>query len=308
VDLNEVVTGLSKMLRRVIGEDIELVSLLAPGLGFVRADRNQMEQVLMNLALNCRDAMRAGGRITIETAEVSSGDGGQTPQSLPAGRFVTLAVTDTGEGIDRETLERIFEPFFTTKERGKGTGLGLSTVYGIVKQSGGEIEVQSQPGKGTTFRLYFPKIERLALEGGKAAASTRVPGGTETILLLEDDPGVRQLVHSMLVRHGYAVLEAQDWRDAVRLLGDEQGPVHLLLSDVVMPEMSGVAVAERLAPLRPEMRVLFMSGYANNALGDHGILDQSVAFLQKPFTADDLAIKVREVLGTARARSQGSGQ
>jgi PAS domain S-box-containing protein len=300
VDLNEVVTGFSKMLRRVIGEDIELVCALEPSLGYVRADPNQMEQVLLNLVVNARDAIRAGGTITIETAEFTPGEG--TAPSVPGGhrgRYVMLAVTDTGHGMDSETQRSIFEPFFTTKEGGKGTGLGLSTVYGIVKQSGGEIQVYSEPGKGATFKLYFPETEAAADEGKGVRAYSSAPRGAETVLLLEDDSGVRQLVRQMLARQGYTVLEAQNWREAVELCSQHQGPIHLLLSDVVMPEMSGPAVAARISPMRPEMRVLFISGYANNALGDHGILNQDVAFLPKPFSQDDLALKVREVLGGA---------
>jgi PAS domain S-box-containing protein len=299
VSLNDVVSNLSRMLHRVIGEDIELVSVLAPGLGCVRADPNQMEQVLMNLALNARDAMVGGGRITLTTAEVAPGEGGAPMQpAAGADRFVMLVVADTGHGMDAETKRNIFEPFFTTKGHGKGTGLGLSTVYGIVKQSGGDIQVSSEPGEGTTFRLYFPKIEEGAEPAGRKIALARLPRGTETILLLEDDLGVRQLVRQMLLGQGYMVLEAQNWREAVRLCEEHRGPLQLLLSDVVMPEMSGPAVAEHLTPLRPEMRVLFMSGYTNNAIGDQGILHRSVAFLQKPFTRDELVQKVQEVLGS----------
>jgi len=299
VSLNDVVSNLSKMLHRVIGEDIELVSVLAPGLGCVRADPNQMEQVLMNLALNSRDAMVGGGRITLTTAEVAPGErGAPMKQEDKAGRFVMLVVTDTGHGMDAETRRNIFEPFFTTKGHGKGTGLGLSTVYGIVKQSGGDIQVSSGPGEGTTFRLYFPKIDEGAEPVGRKTAYTRLPRGTETILLLEDDLGVRQLIRQMLLAQGYRVLEAQNWREAVHLCEAHQGPLQLLLTDVVMPEMSGPAVADHLSPMRPEMRVLFMSGYANNAIGDHGILHRSVAFLQKPFTHDELVQKVQEVLGS----------
>jgi signal transduction histidine kinase/ActR/RegA family two-component response regulator len=300
VSLNDVVSNLSKMLHRVIGEDIELVSVLAPGLGSVRADPNQMEQVLINLALNSRDAMVGGGRLTLTTAEVAPGEDGAPMQpGAGADRFVMLVVTDTGQGMDAETRRNIFEPFFTTKGQGKGTGLGLSTVYGIVKQSGGEIQVSSKPGEGTTFRLYFPKIEEEgAGPAGRKTAFARLPQGTETILLLEDDLGIRQLVRQMLLGQGYTVLEAQNWREAVRLCQEHRGPLQLLLTDVVMPEMNGPAVAEHLTPLRPEMRVLFMSGYANSVMGDDGILQQSVAFLQKPFTRDELVQKVQEVLGS----------
>ena len=299
VNLNDVVSNLSKMLHRVIGENIELVSVLAPGLGSVRADPNQLEQVLLNLALNSRDAMAGGGRITLTTAEVAPGEGGAPlhPES-GADRFVMLVVTDTGHGMDAETRRNIFEPFFTTKGQGKGTGLGLSTVYGIVKQSGGEIQVYSEPGEGTTFKIYFPKIEAGAGPAGRKTAFARLPQGTETILLLEDDLGIRQLVRQMLLGQGYTVLEAQNWREAVRLCVEHPGPLQLLLTDVVMPEMNGPAVAEYLTPLRPEMRVLFMSGYADNAIGDHGVLHRSVAFLQKPFTRDELVQKVQEVLGS----------
>jgi PAS domain S-box-containing protein len=299
VSLNDVVSNLSKMLHRVIGENIEFVSVLAPGLGNVRADPNQMEQVLINLALNSRDAMAGGGRITLTTAEVAPGEGGAPLHPASgADRFVMLVVTDTGHGMDAETRRNIFEPFFTTKGQGKGTGLGLSTVYGIVKQSGGEIQVYSEPGQGTTFRIYFPKIEEGAGPAGRKTAFARLPQGTETILLLEDDLGIRQLVRQMLLGQGYTVLEAQNWREAVRLCVEHRGPLQLLLTDVVMPEMNGPAVAEYLTPLRPEMRVLFMSGYTDNAIGDHGVLHRSVAFLQKPFTRDELVQKIQEVLGS----------
>jgi PAS domain S-box-containing protein len=308
VSLNDIVSNLSKMLHRVIGEDIELVSVLAPGLGCVKADPNQMEQVLMNLALNSRDAMAGGGRITLTTAEVAPGESGAPLQpGTGADRFVMLVVTDTGHGMDAETKRNIFDPFFTTKTQGKGTGLGLSTVYGIVKQSGGDIHVYSEPGEGTTFRLYFPKIAEGAEPVEGKTVSARLPRGRETILLLEDDLGVRQLARQMLLGQGYMVLEAQNWRDAVRLCEEHQGPLQLLLTDVVMPEMSGPAAAEILTPLRPEMRVLFMSGYANNAIGDHGILQRSVAFLQKPFTCDELLQKVQEVLGSMQPRTDSNG-
>jgi len=297
LDLNAVVANIDTMLQRVIGEDIDLLTILSPGLASVKADPGQIEQVLMNLVVNARDAMPAGGRLTIETADVVlDTDYARTHVAVNPGRYVMLAVSDNGCGMDAETQARIFEPFFTTKELGKGTGLGLSTVYGIVKQSGGHIEVYSEPGRGTTFRIYLPRIEEAAeaVEPGKARE--QLPRGSETILLVEDEAGVRTLAKTILQTHGYTVLDAAQGKDAFLLSGQHEGLIHLMVTDMVMPEMSGREVADRLKPLRPNMKVLFMSGFTDKAMVHHEELDQGMAFLQKPFTPQTLARKVREVL------------
>jgi len=297
LDLNAVVANIDTMLQRVIGEDIDLLTILSPGLASVKADPGQIEQVLMNLLVNARDAMPAGGRLTIETADVVlDTDYARTHVAVNPGRYVMLAVSDNGCGMDAETQARIFEPFFTTKELGKGTGLGLSTVYGIVKQSGGNIGVYSEPGRGTTFRIYLPRIEEAAeaVEPGKARE--QLPRGSETILLVEDEAGVRTLAKTILQTHGYTVLDAAQGKDAFLLSGQHEGLIHLMVTDMVMPEMSGREVAERLKPLRPNMKVLFMSGFTDKAMVHHEELDPGMAFLQKPFTPQTLARKVREVL------------
>ena len=297
VSLNAVVEGLQKMLRRVIDEDIELATSLAPDLGAVRADVGQLEQVLMNLAVNARDAMPTGGRLTIETANVEHDpDYARDHDAAAVRRFAMLAVTDTGCGMDEATKARIFEPFFTTKPPGKGTGLGLATVYGIVKQAGGFIWVYSEPGQGTSFKIYLPEVDATAERGATAPAGTRVPGGTETVLLVEDAAAVRAVTKQVLERQGYTVLEAEDGEAALRLAHAHRGPIHLLLTDVVMPQLSGRELAERLAPLRPETRILYASGYTDDSVVRHGVLESGTAYLQKPFSPESLARKVREVL------------
>jgi CheY-like chemotaxis protein len=304
VSLNAVVEGLQKMLRRVIDEDIELATSLAPDLGAVRADVGQLEQVLMNLAVNARDAMPTGGRLTIETANVEHDpDYARDHAAAAVRRFAMLAVTDTGCGMDEATKARIFEPFFTTKPPGKGTGLGLATVYGIVKQAGGFIWVYSEPGQGTSFKIYLPEVDATAEgEGGATApAGTRVPGGTETVLLVEDAAAVRAVTKQVLERQGYTVLEAEDGEAALRLAHAHRGPIHLLLTDVVMPQLSGRELAERLAPLRPETRILYASGYTDDSVVRHGVLESGTAYLQKPFSPESLARKVREVLDNVRS-------
>jgi PAS domain S-box-containing protein len=297
LDLNEVVENLDKMLKRVIGEDIDLVFVPGPGLGQVRADPGQMEQVIVNLAVNARDAMPRGGKLTLETANVEL-DGeyaGQHPGVAP-GRYVLLAVSDTGGGLDAEAKAHLFEPFFTTKEPGQGTGLGLSTVYGIVKQNRGHITVYSEPGQGATFKVYLPRLE----DAGGAAALTpalREPcRGGETVLLVEDEDLVRQVVRRMLERNGYQVLKAARGQEALRLSEDHPGPIHLVLTDVVMPGMNGRETATALLARRPEVRVLYMSGHTENAIVHHGVLEMGLAFIQKPFKYEDLMAKVREIL------------
>src|SRR5205807_6259402 len=297
LDLNAVVANMDTMLKRMIAEDIDLLTILSPGSTPVKADPGQIQQILMNLVVNARDAMPDGGRLTIETADVVlDTDYARRHVGVSPGRYVMLAVSDNGCGMDKQTQARIFEPFFTTKEEGKGTGLGLSTVYGIVKQSGGNIWVYSEPGRGTTFRIYLPRIEGVAEAIVPGKAQEPLPRGSETLLLVEDDAGVRKLAKTTLQTQGYTVLEAAQGEDAVRLSGQHEGLIHLMVTDMVMPEMSGRELAERLKPLRPNMKVLLMSGYTDKAMLHHGEMDPGAAFLQKPFTPQTLARKVREVL------------
>jgi two-component system, cell cycle sensor histidine kinase and response regulator CckA len=303
LDLKASVAGTEKLLQRLIGEDIQLTSSLAPDLGVVKADPGQLEQVIMNLAVNARDAMPTGGRLTIEAANVDM-DEAYARGHVPArpGRYVMLALSDTGIGMDDQTKARIFEPFFTTKESGKGTGLGLATVYGIVKQAGGFIWVYSEPGQGTSFKVYLPRLDEPAEPEAVRTPPARAPGrGTETVLIAEDAASLRLVTRQLLERHGYTVLEAPDGDTALRLATKHHGPIHLLLTDVVMPGLSGRALAEQLARLRPEMKVLYTSGYADNAVVQHGILEPGIAYLQKPFTPETLARRVREVLDSARS-------
>ena len=298
IDLAEIVGGMEKMLRRLIGEDVEMATICAAGGGKVLVDPGQIEQVVMNLAVNARDAMPTGGRITIETSDVvlDESDVADLEGAVP-GPHVRLAVRDTGVGMDRATQARMFEPFFTTKEQGKGTGLGLATVFGVVRQSGGTIAVDSEPGKGTTFEVYFPLAEGTVSVRSDIPSSERSTlRGKETVLLVEDEEGVRVLARTILQKFGYHVLEAQNPGDALLLCEQHASSIDLLLTDVVMPRTSGRKLAERLLLLRPGMKVLFMSGYTDDAVVRHGIQDSTIAFLQKPITPDLLARKVREVL------------
>jgi two-component system cell cycle sensor histidine kinase/response regulator CckA len=303
VDLNEIVGGMEKMLRRLIGEDVELVAIAAPSLRRIVVDPGQIEQVIMNLAVNARDAMPQGGQLTIETAEVDLDEGAAAEhEGLERGRHVMLAVSDTGTGMDHATQARIFEPFFTTKDVGKGTGLGLSTVFGITKQSGGAISAASEPGKGTTFTVYFP-VADLAVSAQRS--SIPPPGrhplrGSETILLVEDEASVRALARTILRKYGYTVLEAQSGGDALLLCEQHPATIDLLLTDVVMPRMSGRQLAERFAAIRPQMKVLYMSGYTDDAVLRHGVVESTSAFIQKPITPEPLARKLREVLDSPR--------
>jgi signal transduction histidine kinase len=294
--LNAVVTELAVMLRRLIGEDINLAIVPGAGLDRVKADPGQLEQVLMNLAVNARDAMPQGGRLVIETATVELGEAfvRERPGARP-GPHVRLSVTDEGAGMTPEVQARMFEPFFTTKETGRGTGLGLSTVYGIVKQHNGYIDVRSAPGEGTVFEIYLPRVDTEAIvetEEGTAGA----PRGSETILLVEDEDEVRELAREILEMNGYTVLAAPHGPDALRVCRHHQGPIHLLLSDVVMPQMSGRELARQLAAVRPDTKVAYMSGYTDDALGHHGVLDPDVVLLPKPFTPDSLLAGVRRAL------------
>jgi PAS domain S-box-containing protein len=298
LQLNDVVGEVDQMLRRLIGEDIEVVTVFGRALGRVKADPGQIEQVLVNLVVNARDAMPEGGQLTIETANVDADDELVAQhEGLTPGRYVMLAVHDTGHGMDAETRGRLFEPFFTTKEQGKGTGLGLATVYGIVKQSGGYVVVESEPGNGATFKIF---LQRLEAGVDEAAPRVRVepdrPSGSETVLLVEDEEVVRNLVREILERNGYAVLEARNGAEALELGQTCGAPIHLLVTDVVMPKMSGRELAERLVAIHPETRVLYMSGYTDGAISQQGVLDPQTELLQKPFTFDDLAQKVRQVL------------
>ena len=297
LDLNAVVSNLEPMLHRLIGENIELAIVLKPGLGQVKADPGQLEQVIMNLTINARDAMPHGGKLLFETDNATL-DEVYARQHIPTqpGSYVRLAVSDTGCGMDEATQSRIFEPFFTTKEQGKGTGLGLSTVYGIVKQSGGYIWVYSEPGQGTTFKIYLPRVAAPADSVLPVTHWSKLPQGTETLLLVEDEPEVRWLVRDMLQHLGYTILEARHGIEAQVLSIQHPGPIHLLVTDVVMPQMSGREIAEQLRSEHPETKVLYMSGYTDDAVVRHGVLAAEVAFLQKPFTPEGLALKVREVL------------
>ena len=295
LDLNSVTADMHSLLGRLIGEDIELRTVHAADLGHVKADRSQIEQVIVNLAVNARDAMPAGGRLTIEAAntDLDASASRGLVQVVP-GPYVLLAVSDNGTGMSPELVGRVFEPFFTTKESGKGTGLGLATVYGIVKQSGGYIWVYSEPGIGTTFKIYLPRVdEKLGPESAAPAAATR---GREVVLVIEDDDHVRKLLSDSLTRRGYTVLTAEHGERAVEVAARYDGPIHLLVTDVVMPRMGGREVAERIGAMRPDLRTLFISGYTDDAIVHHGVLDAGLAFLPKPFTPEVLARKVREVL------------
>jgi len=266
-------------------------------LGNVKADPGQIEQIILNLVVNARDSMPGGGKMTIETDNVYlDEDYANNHVGARPGHYVMLAVSDTGTGMDEETQARIFEPFFTTKELGKGTGLGLSTIYGIVKQSGGNIWVYSEVGRGTTFKIYLPRVDAEAQEYKHASATEEVLNGTETILLVEDEEMVRKLARQILATQGYRVLEATNGEEALRMCEHDQEPIELLLTDVIMPEMSGPELAERLHRLRPELRVLFMSGYTDDAIVHHGVLEEGAHFIQKPFAPDVLSRKVRQIL------------
>jgi CheY-like chemotaxis protein len=291
-DLNALILDLAKMLRRLIREDIELVTRFGADRATIRADPGQIEQAIINLAINARDAIPQGGTLTIETAATG------------AGEFVLLTITDTGTGMSEEVKAHLFEPFFTTKEPGKGTGLGLATVHGIIKQSGGEIACESDVGRGTTFTIFLPRVRAEATPVADRWVYGDLPRGTETILLVEDDSDIREIAHEILTRQGYTVLDAADADQSLWLIKDHPGPVHLLLTDVVMPGMGGRKLAGQLSAARPEMRVLYMSGHTDDVIVHSGVLHGDMAFLRKPFTPLGLALKVREVLD---ARSPGSG-
>jgi PAS domain S-box-containing protein len=297
LDLRDALRSMTPMLKRLIGEDVEIVLRLPDDLGRVKADPGQIEQVVLNLAINARDAMPNGGKLFLEVADVVLDESyARAHAPTRPGRYVMLAVSDTGIGMDAATQARAFEPFFTTKQKGKGTGLGLATVYGIVRQSGGHIWLYSEPGRGSTFKVYLPLVEDAVDAPVPQQSSSSSMRGSETILVVEDEAGVRELVRRALKRFGYRILVASDPREALAVSESEVSPIHLLISDVVLPQMSGKAVAAQIVLARPDLRVLFMSGYTDDAIVHHGVLEHGTPFLQKPFTPDALARKVREVL------------
>ena len=308
LDLNSVITDTEKMLRRVIGEDVDLRTVLTPNLGRVKADHSQIEQVILNLAVNARDAMPHGGKLTIRTENTELDDLAVRAYSFPVkkGRYVLLAVEDTGIGMDPQTQLRIFEPFFTTKQKGQGTGLGLATVYGVVKQSDGYIHVQSELGIGTTFEIYLPLVEQPADPESAAEEVGPCVGGKETILLVEDEAMLRKLTRNVLELLGYTVLEAATGHEACALSAQHSGKIDLLLTDVVMPGMNGAALAKHLTESRPSLQVLYMSGYTGQGIGQ-GVLPERCQFISKPFTRDALARKVRESLGAMRSSPDETG-
>jgi two-component system cell cycle sensor histidine kinase/response regulator CckA len=311
LDLNEVLADVAKMLQRLIGENIEVKVVPALSLGRVKADPGQMEQVILNLAVNSRDAMPHGGKLTIETCDVELDENdSRNLEGVPPGKYVMLTVSDTGEGMDTETQAHIFEPFFTTKAPGKGTGLGLATVYGVVKQSDGWIWVDSEPGRGTTFKIHLPRViesqvEECEVEESQARAqlaSKATPDlaaarkGTETVLVVEDQDGIRDIVGESLRRNGYKLLIAVDGDEALKMAGAYADPIHLLVTDLVMPNIGGRELAHRLTQLRPRMKVLYMSGYSEHAALSNEVADPPTDVLQKPFSLDALVRNVRSIL------------
>ena len=307
LDLNASVWEAHKLLRRLIPANIDVIPVLHPDLGKVRADPAQIQQILINLVVNARDAMPQGGKITIETAEVVLDEEFASRHlDVLAGDYIMLSISDTGEGIDAETLSHIFEPFFTTKKAGKGTGLGLSTTYGIVKQSGGHITVASVRGKGTTFRIYFPKLTEAYDDSPVAPQSKPMPTGMATILLVEDESGLRKLMRTTLERQGYRVLEAKDGAEALSVCRHGLDHIDLVVTDLAMPRMTGLQLKEKVVALRSRMKFLLISGYAEDVLGGREEIANAVDLLEKPFRPDDLARKVREILGGINGKQEES--
>ena len=298
INVNAIVIDMERLLRPLIGEDIELSTSLAPSVGCTRADAGQLEQVIMNLVVNAKDAMANGGKICIRTASVTLDDSYRPENTfIKNGPYVMISVSDNGQGMDRETQARIFEPFFTTKEKGKGTGLGLSTVYGIIKQSGGYVFVQSELGRGTVFTIYFPRVDQPSEAHGELPISLTAAGGTETVLLVEDEDSVRQLVRETLESRGYRVLEAANGQAALTVAANHPDSIHLVITDVVMPGLNGHELVQQLLPARPAIKILYLSGYAQDAFTTALAPEAQKTFLQKPFTLQSLARKVREILG-----------
>jgi nitrogen-specific signal transduction histidine kinase/CheY-like chemotaxis protein len=300
LDLNSVVTGTENLLRRLIGENIELVVLLNSDLGRIKADSGQLEQVIMNLAVNARDAMPSGGKLIMETSNVDIDEkySSQHDTTVP-GPHVMLAITDNGCGMDDKTKAHIFGPFFTTKEFGKGTGLGLSTVYGIVKQSGGFVCVYTERGIGTTFKICFPTVRVVHEIESPNDNFEKIDNASETILIVEDDAGLLEVTHRSLEAVGYAILSARNREEAIRIAQSHPGPIHLMVTDVILPGINGAQLASQLSRLRPEMKVLFVSGYTDESIVRHGVLEPGLAFLQKPFSPKALNRKVGEMLAAA---------
>jgi CheY-like chemotaxis protein len=297
LDLNVVLTDLEPLLRRIVEENIHLEMALAQSLGEIKNDRSQLSQVILNLVANARDAMHTGGRLTIETANAHLGEAyARDHLDVVPGPYVQLSVTDSGEGMDKETVSRIFEPFFTTKEQGSGSGLGLATVYGIVRQSNGHIWVYSEPGHGTTFKIYFPRVSGISSEKLDDTQNEEASSGSETILLVEDSKLLAKVTRDFLVSAGYRVLSAGEASEALQVASEYHGRIHLVLTDVVMPHMNGRELSELLLKKRPEVKVLFMSGHTAGVISQNVLLDEDVAFIEKPFTHDALGRKIRLLL------------
>jgi PAS domain S-box-containing protein len=299
LNLNDLVEAMHRMLARVIGEDISLQTRQNKELGAVKVDPGQFEQVLVNLVVNARDAMPNGGKLLLETDNVELDEQYcRVHQEVQPGQYVLLAISDTGHGMDEQVKQRIFEPFFTTKPKGRGTGMGLATLFGAVKQAGGSIEVYSEIGKGTTFKIYLPRVEEQPIKLTKAKSALNIPRGSETVLLVEDEDSVRELARIVLTKLGYTVLPASNASEALLLAEDRSRRIDLLMTDVVMPGMNGRELAEKLLHLRPELKVLFSSGYTENVIAHHGVVDEHVAFIGKPYSVQALAAKIREVLAS----------
>ncbi|MBT9438751.1 MAG: response regulator, partial [Desulfobacterales bacterium] len=310
LNINELLTDIEKMLGRLIGEDIELLTIPEPALWQVKIDPGQIEQVIINLAVNARDAMPKGGKLTIETDNADLNENYFREHGIEgekSGHYVVLAVSDTGSGMDKKTQEHIFEPFFTTKEVGKGTGMGLSTIYGIIKQNNGFVWVYSEPGQGATFKVYLPEVKKDADLEKKEQTHVDDLSGSETVLIVEDNDSLRNFAQKILHIYGYRTLNAENGEDALRVCKEHDGRIDLMITDVVMPKMGGREAAKRLQPLYPQMKVIYMSGYTDNAIVHHGVLEPGLNFLEKPFTPEGLARKVREVLDAERFGAKGAG-